>query len=400
MQKENREQNPQNKILLGFIAVVFTMVIVFVLGILIGTSFRTERANILDKVDAAYLNNILQAIQDGYLGEFPSNTDVTYSLAKGLVESLRDKYSSFLTPEEVKQYYESNDSKYEGIGVSLDFDGEYTYIQSVFLGFPGEKAGLKSGDLLLSIDGEAMIGVRPEIAVGKIKGPAGSELSMQVHRVGSNQTLEVKMKRDKIDLDNVFYQDLGDGIYMISIVKFTEGEEGFEAFNAVWRKIAAEVAAKSPRGLVIDLRNNPGGYVESVKYVLEDFFKDNTVILQEKSKQGGIQKYYDTRRGVFEDLPLAVMVNEGSASASEIFAGAIQDLARGKVIGKPTVGKGVEQIVIPQEDGAMLLLVYKYWLTAGGRQLSEENPIKPDLEIEEGQAAKAKELVIDQINRR
>lgn len=335
--------------------------------------------------DSAYLQELYELLDQEYLGDIPTGQKLTQGMAKGLVDALGDEYSSLLTPEEAEQYLADNDSAFEGIGVQLGFDGQYSNITTVFEGYPGEGAGLRSQDIIIEVDGADVTGQRPELVATKIRGKAGTTVKLKVIREGASEVLTFDITRQAINLDNISHKDLGNGIVQIDVIKFTEGQDGnsnpVQVFNTQWDKVVDEVKKKNPRGLVLDLRNNPGGYVDSVKYVAEEFLKRGEVIMQEQSANGDTDIFRDYRDGDFESIPMVVLVNEGSASASEIFAGAMQDNGRAKVVGKQTVGKGVEQKVIPLEDNSLLMVVFKRWLTPKGQQLSKESPIKPDFDI-------------------
>jgi carboxyl-terminal processing protease len=340
----------------------------------------------LSQLDSEYINSLYELIDTYYLGELPSQQDLTYAVAKSIVETLGE-YSSFLTPDEAKQYLAAGGNNYEGIGVTLEYNGEYTYLGVVLKGSPAEAAGLVSGDLILSIDGEDAAGQVPDILVAKIKGEAGTKVSMTVYRpsLGSAETFEVE--RAKIDFPNVAYSQLENGLVKIDIYRFTDDadtpQQAIAELNAAWDQVVENVSSLNPKGIIVDLRGNPGGYVQSVQYFLEDFLPADAIIMREKTKLGEEESYIDQRQGKLEGIPLVVWVDGASASASEIFAGAIQDNDRGQVIGVKTFGKGVEQVLLDLDDGAKMLLVYKHWLTSDGRQISSESPIVPDFETED-----------------
>lgn len=373
-----------------FVVVVFMLVLAFGGGVIVGGGIKNQSnvagAASTNGFDSAYLQNIYDKVQEGYLGTVPAAKDVTYGMAKGLIASLDDQYTAYLTPTEAQTYLQSQDSAYEGIGVQLGYNGQYTTIDSVLRGFPGEKAGLMSGDMVLKVDGNDMSSVRPEIVSTKIKGQAGTSVELNVYRASSEQVLDFKLVRQAINLDNVSYDDLGNGIYKINIIKFTEGSDGtnsgVQVFNQHWTEVVDKVAALNPKGIVVDLRNNPGGYVDAVRYVAEEFLQTGQTIMSEEQKDQPKVDYKDNRTGKFESVPVSVLVNEGSASASEIFAAAMQDNGRGKVIGQKTIGKGVEQKIETLDDSSMLLLVFQHWITPAGHQISKDNPITPDFLVE------------------
>jgi len=382
MQNENRK-------IKTFAVVVFLIVAAFGFGVVAGnqnTTFVPSVSEGDDTYDEEYLRSIYEIVKQKYLGDLPASSDLTYEMTKGIVNSLGDKYSAFLTPEEATSYFDSNDSAFEGIGVQLGYDGSYTTVESPMPGYPGAEAGLLPGDLILEVDGEDIAGVRPEIAVTKIRGTAGTVVKLLIYRESEARAFEVEITRSRIDLDNISYEDLGNGTVMISIVKFTEGEEGslsgIDVFKRDWRDMVDEVAGLDPKNIILDLRSNPGGFVNAATYVAEEFLSDGAIILKEQEKDVPETEYTDQRTGKLEDVNLVVLVNAASASASEILASAIQDNDRGEIIGTKTTGKGVEQELLPLSDDSLLIITIRKWLRPDGSQISKENPITPDVEVE------------------
>lgn len=372
-----------------FVAILFIVVLAFGGGVIVGGGLKTQSGGVITSTngfDATYLQSLYDRVQKDYLGTIPSSNDITYGMAKGLVASLGDQYTAYLNPTEAQGYLQSQDSAYEGIGVQLGFNGQYTSVDTILDGFPAQQTGLKSGDLILKVDGQDMANVRPEIVSTKIKGKAGTTVDLNIYRESSQEVLDFTLTRQAINLDNVTYDDLGNGVFKINIVKFTEGADGdstgVQVFNRHWSEIVNQVAAKNPKAVIVDLRNNPGGYVDSVRYVAEEFLHTGKTIMFEEEKDQPKVEFTDNRTGKFESIPMAVLVNEGSASASEIFAAAMQDNSRGSVIGQKTIGKGVEQKIETLDDNALLVLVFQHWITPAGHQISKDSPITPDFIID------------------
>lgn len=376
----------------NFAITLFVIVAMFGAGVLIGNSNRAQDTNPLP-ADLNYelIRNIYNTIEKEYIEEIPSGDQLTEGIIKGLIAGLEDTYSAYLNPEEARAYLNASGSQFEGIGVQLGFNGEYTVIESVFESSPAAGAGVKAQDLIVEVDGKPVAGERPEIVATKVRGKAGSIVTITLYRPETQQTSTVNITRQQIDIDNIDYQKLDNGVVVINIRKFTEKENGtqtgVQVFNRQWDAVVNEVVKLNPEGIVVNLRGNPGGYVESVKYVAEEFLKDDQVIMREFDRANGEKTFKDGRRGKFEDVSMTVLVDEGSASASEIFAAAIQDNNRGEIIGQPTVGKGVEQKLIPLTDGSILMLVFRHWLTPNGLQIKPESPIKPTVEVEYKEAA-------------
>ncbi len=417
--KENKEKESGIKVPYKAIFPVITLIALFLgcgIGILFMTLIRpittsqstttsTQQDLQSSYIDSEYFNKVLNILKDNYIGEFPDKKDLTYGAVKGLISSLGSKYTSFLNPDEAKQYLDSRNPNFEGIGVTLKFNGKDTEVETTLQNYPAEKAGLKAGDVITEVNNEKVSGIQPQVVASKIRGNAGTDVNLKVIRKegDSSKTLDFKITRQKIVLENVRSVDLGNGVFRINITQFLD--ESPEKFNKNWDNVVSKITSGgNVKGIIVDLRNNPGGYVYSVRHVLEEFLKTGDILMSEEQKNTNTIVYKDERTGKFESVQVVVLVNEGSASASEIFAGAIQDHKRGKVVGVKTVGKGVEQTVQQLDDKGILVVVFQKWLTPSGKNISDENPITPDVlqgltdeDYNKGvdtQLEKAKELVI------
>lgn len=391
MQDKRADNQPSAKYITSIVAVI----IVFVIGLVLGSwwsKVEVSNVSVANKVDYGYLNELVNQIESDYIDDLENDASLTYGAAKGIVEALDDTYSAFLDPEEAESYFQSNGSSYVGVGISLGVDGDYVSVLSVMEGSPALAAGILADDVFIEVDGVDVVGLTPQEVATLIRGEQGTSVKLKVFRSSLNKELEIDVDRQEIDLDNIEYEVLEDGVVKINIRKFTEGAEGnlsgAEAFIKQWDEVVEKVSKENPKSIIVDLRNNPGGFLSGVKYVAEEFLPTGSVIYKEKEKNSPEIIASDSRSGAFEDLPVVVLVNQGSASAAEIFAGALQDNDRAEVIGTETVGKGVEQKLITLDDGSVLLLVFRAWLTPNGKQVNPENPIIPDTEIEINAEAK------------
>lgn len=386
MNKESTDKKQLHLPVIALLALIVGIGVGVALPQIFSTPFgKTQNTNQISSagfLDVAYLQEVYSKIQQSYIGDIPSKEELTYGAVKGLVGSLGNEYNSFLDPEESAQYLDSRSPDIEGIGVTLKFNSEATEIETVLPDYPAEKAGLKAGDVILKVDDVEVVGETAANVASKIRGPSGTKVKLQILRVADgNGVLDFEIERQKITVENINYYDLGDGNYRVAITQFLD--DSAEQFNARWDEVISEVLAKNPKGLVLDLRSNPGGFVYSVRYVAEDFLKKDEIIMQEETKNSEKQVYRSRKDGRLLNIPVVVLVNEGSASASEILAAAIQDNNKGKVVGAETVGKGVEQQVQEiQQDGSLLIVVFQKWLTPNGRNVTAEDPIKPDVVVE------------------
>lgn len=380
-------KQPNVKVIIVSLALILGLSI----GILITTAyFQLTQNNQSQRVfgentqifDNEFINEVYKIFQEEYIGELPDKDELTYGVVKGLISSLNDPYTFFLDPEETKDYLSSRSPNFEGIGITLRYLNNNTEVETVLSGYPAESAGIKSGDIIVRVDNESVEGIQPNVVATKIRGEKGSDVVVEVFRPSESRLIQFTITRTSIEVSNVNYEKLEEGVYRISISQFID--ENVEKFNRSWNDVVNNILAEGqPKSIVVDLRNNPGGYVDSVKYVLEEFLPMNSVLMSEETREDGIITYRDQRVGKFESVELVVLVNEGSASASEIFAGAVQDNQRGSVVGNETTGKGVEQKVITDlPNDSLLIIVFQKWLTPSGRNVTKDNPIKPDLQVE------------------
>lgn len=402
----NQEQNKTDRFAVGVVAVCALIIGIFV-GLvgrdtvsLVNKSFNITtnapnipgdvipQSNSEDLYDKEYVSKVINIFKQRYIEEIDADNsaDYTYGVIKGFISALDDRYTTFLTPEEAAVYYSQRNPDFEGIGVTLGYneEGGYTYVESVLKAHPAERNGILPLDIIYKVDGEDMSGKRPEEVAPKIRGEKGSIVSLQILRdsEGSFQEQNFSITRETIQIDNIQWEPIDDSTVKINIIQFSDNT--VNEFNANWTSVVNDITSKTPnlKNIIVDLRNNPGGYVMGVQYVMEEFLPNGAVIMRERSKKDGETQYTDKRTGSFEDKKVVILVNQGSASASEIFTSGLQENGRAQVVGMPTVGKGVEQELIELSDGSLLMLVFQQWLTPNGNEISEDNPIKPEFEVE------------------
>lgn len=329
-------------------------------------------------IDTRLLGEVLDVIRSEYIDTSKiDDKKLVYGATSGLVKGIGDKYTNFLTPEEKQEYLSANKREFQGIGATLALENEFVVIESPIDGSPAQRAGLKPKDVILKVDGQSVQGKTPVEVATLIRGEAKTKVSITYYRPSTNKTVDIDIVREVINLNILETEKLEDGVILFKVYQFTD--ESVESFEKKWDEKISEIVNENPKGLIIDLRNNPGGFVDAVRYSLGEFLPNRTIVFMEEDKQGRRTEYSVQRSGRLLDIPLVILVNEGSASASEIFAGAMQDSGRAKVIGAKTVGKGVEQKLIDLSDGSMLQVVFQKWLTPKGRNISPEEPITPDI---------------------
>jgi carboxyl-terminal processing protease len=335
------------------------------------------------EVDMSLFSEVWYLLQEKYIEPKAfEGDDMKYSSIKGLVKSADDPYTVFLTPEETQAFDSSNEGKYEGIGAEIDKRNGQIIIVAPLKGSPAKEAGLKPGDIILEVDGNSMENKEPVQAVLEIRGEKGTEVVLTIAR--GNETKEISVKRDEIKYDAIIYKGLKENnIALIQVNRFTEATS--TAWRVEWDKVMKQAAQDNPEGIIIDLRGNTGGYLGAALHALDYFLEDGKVKMKIEGQRGVIQEVVRASEpplADFKETPMVVLVNGTSASASEIFTGALQDHERAVVIGTSTFGKGSVQDVVDFNDGSSLHITIQKWLLPSGQHLDENNKIEPDKVVE------------------
>lgn len=299
--------------------------------------------------------------------------ELTYGAIRGALSTLEDKNTAFIIPEHIAIIREDLTGTFEGIGalVEMNEDG-YLVIVEPLAGRPADLAGLKAGDLVLEVDGLEIRGMTLIEAISLIRGPKGTTVRLTIRRQGVAEPFEVEIVRQRIELRTIEYRLLKGEIGYVKLNEFNS-----QAPRQL-RAALTDLLAKNPRGLILDLRDDPGGLVAAAIDVGSEFIAEG-VIMSERGKN--IEQDHEAQGGgLATEIPLVVLVNGGSASASEIVAGAIQDYGRGILIGERTVGKGSVQVQHHLSDGSGLRITIAHWFTPHGR-LIEGAGLIPDVEV-------------------
>lgn len=318
-----------------------------------------------NKTFATFLD-IWESIQDKYLYKDQLDNDqLLYGAIQGMVGQLDDEYTVFQEPEKALTLINSLSGDYEGIGIIIEIINNNITIISPFKDSPAQKVGLKANDIIIKVDGESVVGASLDAVSGKIKGPAESSVKITVLRENQEKTFTVK--REFILISTVTGEILYSGgkpIGYISILSFNE-DTYEELANA-----ANELLKDKPNGFIIDLRNNPGGYLDVAVNMLGLFTKDSKTAVTLKYGDGSEDIYKTNGNGLLADYEMVVLVNEGSASASEIMAGALQDYGTAKLIGTKTFGKGSVQELKQYDDNSLFKYTISKWLTPNGQEIN------------------------------
>ncbi|MGE5224925.1 MAG: S41 family peptidase [Omnitrophica WOR_2 bacterium] len=314
-------------------------------------------------------------VHDEYVDQPVDDVRLMRGAIRGMLESLGDKHTSYMDPDQYRQATIPLTQEYEGIGAWVDTSTPFLTITSPMPGFAAEKAGIKAGDVVIAVDGQDMTGVDGNLVLRKILGPEGTQVKLTIRRQGVEKPFDVTVKREKISIPSVSGKQLDNRIAYIQIYQFAENT------REELRKILQDLLASHPAGLIIDLRNDGGGYLKTAIEVTSEFLDEGT-ILQEVYGDGKQQNYVALGGGLATKIPLVILINEGSASASEIVAGAVQDYGRGKLVGVTSYGKGTVQdwSTLSNDQGAVRITIAR-WLTPKGRQINEVG-LKPDVEVQ------------------
>jgi len=313
-----------------------------------------------------------------------------YGALRGLTQAVDDPYTSFLNPQQNKSVTQALNSEYEGIGAELSEREGKIVVVSPLSGSPAEAAGLKAQDVILEVDGKSVSGKTLAEVVLEIRGPAGKEVVLKVNRKQGdteaqkgeesqkNGNIEINIARGVITLESVRWEDKGEGVTYIRIARF--GEDTAEAF----REAIKEIAKVMPNltSVIIDVRSNPGGYLEASTVIVSELIGEGVTVIQELAD--GTQKPIEvTRPGEFasKEVKYVVLINEGSASASEIVAGSLRDNKDAVLVGKKSFGKGTIQDAKDFEDGSGIHITVAKWLTPDGTWVHDEG-LTPDVEVE------------------
>ncbi len=343
-----------------------------------------EKDKDIGKLDFGLFWNIWDTLVDNYVAEESIDIEkMFYGSIKGLVNSLDDPATVFLDPDETDSFNSSNEGKlFEGIGAELGYDNGQIIIISPIEGSPAQAAGIKPRDIILKIDG---VDVKPSDniydVVQKIRGKAGTKVTLTVLHQGDLKAADIEIVRGAITIPSIEVKDTDNSkVKILKVSRFTDSSVA--EWNSNWDKAVEEIEKSNAKGIILDLRGNPGGFFDSSVYAANEFLAKGKIISQQEDRSGKVKEFKATRKGKLLTIPVVILVNSGSASASEILSGALQLNNRAKVIGEETYGKGTAQSILPLNNGSSLHITTLKWLLPNGKWLNRENPIKPDILLE------------------
>jgi carboxyl-terminal processing protease len=326
----------------------------------------------LKKVEQAY-----ELIKNRYV-EKVDDDKLIQGAIQGMISTLNDPYSVYMDEETSEQFTESLDSSFEGIGAEVSMINGKVTIVAPIKNSPAEKAGLKPNDQILRVNGESLEGLDLYEAVLKIRGKKGTTVQLDILRPGVKEVIKVKVVRDEIPIETVYdsvktYN--GKKVGYLEVTSFSENTA------QDFKKKLAELESEHIDGLIIDVRGNPGGYLQSVEEILKQFIPKDKPYVQIEERNGDKQRFYSdlTKK---KPYPIVVLIDKGSASASEILAGAMKEAGGYKLVGETSFGKGTVQQAIPMGDGSNIKLTLYKWLTPDGHWIHKKG-VKPDVEVKQ-----------------
>lgn len=341
-----------------------------------GTFFEAWRAKLCpaEEIDLSLFWQAWRILEEKFVAkEQLDQQKMIYGAIRGMVNSLEDPYTVFLNPEDTKKFLEDITGRFEGVGMEIGLRKGQLQVISPLEGTPAQKAGLRPGDKIIKINNTLTADITLEEAVNLIRGPKGTEVVLVILRDAWEKTKEFRIIRDVIEIPSLKWELRPDNIIYLKIYHFTEKA------RSNFAKIAFEILRSPGDRIILDLRNNPGGYLEVAQDIAGWFLKKGDVVAIEDF--GETKKEYKARgNGEGLKYPLVILINQGSASGSEILAGALRDNRGIKLIGEKSFGKGSVQELTKLKDGSSLKVTVAKWLTPKGYLITDKG-LEPDIEV-------------------
>jgi carboxyl-terminal processing protease len=343
---------------------------------------ESGRSNLFEELKV--FTDVLSVVKRDYVSDI-ENKKIVEGAIKGMLSTL-DPHSGYLDPDFYQDLQVQTKGEFGGLGIEITIKDGLLYVVAPMEGSPAEKAGVKPGDIIVKIDGKYTKEFSLVDAVKRLRGPKGSPIQISLSRKGEAELVDVTIIRDTIAVKSVKARYLGDGFGYVRVSQFME--QTADDLKSALNILVRDSSLPELRGLILDLRNNPGGLLAQAVKVSDMFLKDGVIVYTDGRVEAQKQKFFAHPRGTEPDYPIVVLVNSGSASASEIVAGALKDHGRALVVGQQTFGKGSVQTITPLENGGALTLTTALYYTKSGNSIQARG-VKPDIEVNgEGEATK------------
>lgn len=394
------------KIILALFSVFIIAAGIFYAGFQFASfsSSNSVRAETPLTADMASFWDVVSILKKKHIeGEKLTEQKIIEGAIKGAVSELGDPYTTYMGPDDAQKFSEDLSGVFGGIGAEIGIRNDILTIIAPLKGNPAEKVGLKSGDKILKINDHMTADMSVEEAVKIIRGEPGTNVTLLISREGLTVAKEYKVTRAIVNVPTLDWEMKSGGIAYFRIYNFNAN------LSAAWGNAAVQVLTKSPKGIIVDVRNNPGGFLDISTNILEWFVPRGEILVQEKFGSGQTEQILSNGNGAFSKIPVIVLINEGSASASEILAGALRDLRGAKIVGIKSFGKGSVQEVQNLDDGSIVKISIAEWLTPNGSSINKKgitptNEVKlteTDLaEKKDPQLQKAIELITAEIKKK
>ena len=384
--------NPFFRKFIKYYFVLLLIFVAFIFGLIVGKSGNNNKntqsdfkvGEVFNKkakpeflskdVDFNLFWEVWSLIEKNYVRQPVNESELLYGAVAGSVAALGDPHSVFFDPKTTQDFTDELKGSFEGIGAEIAIKNEILTVVAPLPDSPAEKAGLKAGDKIFAINGEDTTSMSLDYAVNKIRGPKGTEVVLTIAHDGISETKEIKITRDTIKIQSVRWEMLPNNIVHLNLRYFNEDTQ--DDFN----KAVLEIVGKNPKGIILDLRNNPGGFLDTAITVASEWVGEG-IIVYEKSSDGKLNEHKAKGLARFKDFSTVVLINQGSASGSEIVAGALKDHKLATLVGEKSFGKGSVQSLFPLEDGSSVKITVAEWLTPNQNAIDGEG-IEPDVKVE------------------
>lgn len=343
-------------------------------NITLSTKQSSQNSSLSNNLDFSSVEKVYDLLRKNYDGKL-EQSKLIEGMKQGLVNAAGDPYTEYMTAEQTKEFNSDLNGTFSGIGAELGKDGGTIVVVAPIAGFPAEKAGLKSKDVIAEIDGESTYGLSVSEAVKKIRGEEGTEVKLRVIR-NKQEDLNFTIKRENITIPSVESKMLDNNVGYIKISRFSDDTV------QLTRQAAEDLKNQGAKSMILDLRGNPGGLLEAAVGVSSIWLPNGKTVLQEKRDGVVIKTYDSTGNPVIEGMPTVILIDDGSASASEIVAGALKDNGAATLLGNKSYGKGSVQTIENLPDGSSIKITIARWYTPNGRNIDKEG-IEPDQKVDQ-----------------
>ena len=373
-------------------------------GVMSGLSEVPQAEATTLQADFSLFWDVIETLKKNHIdGDKINDMDILNGAIKGAVETLGDPYTTYFSADDAKKFNEDLSGIFGGIGAEIGIRDGQLLVIAPLKGNPAERVGLMAGDKIVMINGTSTSGIEIEEAIKLIRGEPGTEVTLLIMREGWKETKEFKIERAIVNVPTVEWEMRPGNIAYFKLYNFNAN------LIASWNAAATQALLKRPNGIILDLRNNPGGFLDISAQVTGWFVKGGDVVVRERFRNGEEEYLVSSGNEAMYRIPMVVLVNEGSASASEIVAGALRDLRGTKIVGEKTFGKGSVQEIESLRHGSTIKVSIAEWLTPSGKSINKIG-ITPDVEVKmteedyekkrDPQYNKAVEILLGEINSR